>query len=196
MLRNVSLLLMMMVVGAGSVTAWAGQQEFQTANYKEAKSAESYLRFDMASTKMGLVTTSFTGFVKKFSAQGEIKDQQLQSGARVEFQVQDMDTDINGRNEKMWEKCLDYKNHPQMKLVLSKSVPLNGEEMEVPALISLRGQEKPVNLKVKAVREEGKIIFDLRGEISLKAFEIPDPSIFVASVRDKVEIKGHILIQQ
>ncbi|MEK6554900.1 MAG: hypothetical protein AABZ31_06660, partial [Bdellovibrionota bacterium] len=107
---------------------------FKNANYKEAKKAESFLRFDMASTKFGLVTTSFEGFVKNYNLQGQLKGDELLAGASVDFATQDLDTDIDGRNEKMWDYCLDAKNNPSIRITLNNAIPLTGTPVQVPAV--------------------------------------------------------------
>lgn len=171
--------------------AQAVQQEFQSASYDEAAKAANYLRFNMASTKMGLLTTHFTGYVKNFLVRGEFNEKEVRSGAQIEFKVADLDTDVSGRNEKMWNKCLDEKNNPLIRVTLNEAVAFNKESAPIKATLQLRGQEKPISVFVKASLSESGITVDLSSELSIKELGIPDPSILVASVKDKIEIKGH-----
>lgn len=168
--------------------------EINKMSYKEAKSADVFVRFDMASTKFGLITTSFSGFARKFKVSGDIKNDVLQAGAQIEFAVKDLDTDINGRNEKMWSQCLDEKNHPTVRLTLNQAVPLTGELKDIPATLNVRGADKNIVLKVKSVSISDNISFDISGSVSIKELQIPDPSIAIASVRDRIDIVSHLVV--
>lgn len=169
--------------------------EFKNKDFAEAKKSETFLRFEMSSKKLGLFTTSFYGYVKSFKINGEIKENKLASGASVEFAVHELDTDIDARNEKLWKHCLDEENHPNIRLVLDEEVPLSGEEVKVPATIWLRGDRKPIVITVKSSTKDNSIVIDLKTQLSLKALEIPDPSIAIASVKDNIAVHGVIEIK-
>lgn len=68
---NTYVLLCFLLAGAVPLISKAETYNFYSSNYEEAKKAESNIKFDMASTKLGIFTTHFTGFVKKFSLSGE-----------------------------------------------------------------------------------------------------------------------------
>lgn len=172
----------------------AASQEFSYASYKEAKGAPSFLRFDMESTKMGLLTTSFDGAIKRFSLHGDLTPDSLQQGARIEFAVNDIDTDNGSRNDKMWNHCLNGKTHPHLKITLGGALPLNGEKVTIPAVLSLRGYEKPITLSSRGQKTAKGVEFDFSATLSIKDLEIPDPSIVIASVRDTIEVTGHFIV--
>jgi hypothetical protein len=177
-----------------SSTSFANDYEFKNASYKEASKSESFVQFKMSSTKVGIFTTSFDGYVKNFKLQGQVENQQLKAGASIEFLVEDLDTDIDGRNEKMWDLCLDSKKHPKLSLVLTSDVLINDNEVIVPAKLYLRGYEKPVLLTVRGSKENHQIAFQMQGKLSLRELEIPDPSIAVASVKDEILVTSKIVI--
>jgi len=145
----------------------------------------------MASKKVGLFTSHFTGFVKKFSVSGDKNGNSIHN-AVVEFDVKELDTDIDGRNEKMWDLCLDASHHPKVQIKLSQPIEIGAEEKEIPGTINLRGQDYPITLKVKV---DSNMVVDIKGQISIKELKIPDPSIAIASVRDSIDISAHLIIK-
>ena len=103
-----------------------------------------------------------------------------------------MDTDNNSRNEKMHDLCFSSATFPVISVELG-DIPygvstLNGK-------ISLRGKEYPILVNVDVSRIQEKVIVKFKSEVSLKKLNIPDPSIFIASVRDLVELSGSVEIE-
>ncbi len=152
-------------------------------SYDEAKAAAQFLRFDMKSTKAGLLTTSFTGFVKK----AEVTFQESATAYTdivMSFEGADMDTDVSGRNQKMWDKCLDVKNHPKVVVKVAR-IEKGQTPQRVLAVIHILGQDHTFTMNV--VRSDDR---SLGGEavLSLKELKIPDPSIFIASVSDEIRV--------
>lgn len=92
----------------------------------------------------------------------------------------------------MWNLCLDVSNHPKIQIKLSQPIEIGAGEREIPATISLRGEEYPLTLKVKL---DSEMAADITGKISIKELKIPDPSIAIASVRDSIDISAHIIIK-
>ncbi len=169
--------------------------QYRYENFKQAKTAESFLHFEMKSVKAGLFTTKFTGVVKKFSAAGDATDEVIQAGSLVEFEVKYLDTDVDGRNEKMWEHCLDFKNHPKIKVTFSDAIPLDGESHTIRSTLTIRGKTKNASFNVKAKKKNDAFVVDLVGQLSIKDLEIPDPSIVIAYVKDQIQVSGHLQIE-
>lgn len=171
-----------------TVTAFADVQNISlsSANYKEAAAAQQYLRFDMKSTKAGLITTSFTGFVKKANVSFQDEANAF-SNVTVSFNSEDMDTDVDGRNEKMWGKCLDSKKHPQIVVRIAK-IEKNKTPQTIPAVIQLLGHEHTFQIQVSKVDEK---VIEGTAVLGLKELGIPDPSIFIASVKNEVSVSFH-----
>lgn len=165
-------------------------QNFSNEDFYKAKTSVSYLRFDMKSTKLGVMTTDFFGVAKKFNIRFSNKDQFIES-ASVNFKISDLDTDVNDRNKKMYNLCFDYKKFPELTITLMKPVKINSEAI-VPAVMQVRGKKKDIELKVKIVQKENKLIVSGVSQVSLKALEIPDPSIWVAKVEDRFELNFSI----
>ena len=72
-----NILFFTLIIGLQPAISKAESFSFFTANYDEAKKAESSIKFDMASTKVGIFTSHFTGYVKKFSVSGDKKENSI-----------------------------------------------------------------------------------------------------------------------
>jgi hypothetical protein len=171
-------------------SARAEDFNFKVKNYKEASQQGTFLKFEMESTKMGLVTTGFTGYVKEFMLSANVSSDKF-TDAKIKFEIKSMDTDIDGRNEKMWETCFAYDKHPTIIVEVSGDVVHSPVWKEYPATIDVRGKKHNINVKIKSAQVEGIYKIDLESTVSLKALEIPDPSIIIATVRDTILLRGH-----
>ncbi|EQC46564.1 YceI family protein [Bacteriovorax sp. Seq25_V] len=160
-------------------------------SYKDALNGANKIVFDMESTKAGFITTGFSGVVKSFKLNYEI-DQENIKDAKVYFFVANLDTDIDARNEKMLNLCLEAEKYPVIMVELGN---LEIGKSEKDSEIQIRGQKYPlkVNVEVGKIDDVFKVKFN--SKISLKGFNIPDPSIFIASVRDLIEIHGEVEIK-
>lgn len=165
--------------------------KFQSEDFDHAAKAESYLRFDMKSTKMGLLTTSFSGYVKSFDLSYKQEADAFQN-VTIRFQAQSLDTDVGARNTKMWELCFDYKTHPE--IILSFPGPIRMSDNQALGTIRVRGVEKPIQISFRTVRENN-IVQSIEGTamLSLKGLELPDPSILVAKVKDEIQVSFRIV---
>jgi polyisoprenoid-binding protein YceI len=164
---------------------------FAHGNFAEAKSSRNFIKFEMAATKIGILTTPFDGFARKFSINYEMEGNAIKT-ARLTIPIEHLDTDVDGRNEKMKNDCLNYKKFPDITILVADPIPVDGKEHSIPAIINLRGVTKPILLTMKAERKSHKLTAEINGSISLKDLEIPDPSIFIASVRDQVGLKARL----
>ncbi|MBP9674450.1 MAG: YceI family protein [Bacteriovoracaceae bacterium] len=171
---------------------WAEQnKKFEFQDYKQAKEATDYIRFQMKSTKMGLVTSHFTGYAKKFEISYDLLNSNVKEG-KVSLQIKDLDTDVKGRNKKMWDYCLQEGTYNQLQVSFSEI--LLGEEKEVPAKISIRGKSYDILLKIKVTQDEKGLHVSGSSRIGLKELEIPDPSILIARVNNQVDIEFQVTL--
>lgn len=164
---------------------------YSQESYDDAKKAPSFIKFGMASTKVGILTTHFDGYARKFSVNYELEANAVKT-ARITIPIEQMDTDVDGRNETMRNDCFNFKKFPDITVLVADPIPIDGNEHGIPAIINLRGNTRPILLKVKAERKDHKLQADISGSISLKDLDIPDPSIFVAKLRDQVELKARL----
>ena len=191
-MKNKLLILGVIAVGLLSSGVKAESYNYSFTSYEDAKKADSYIRFDMASTKVGLFTSHFTGYVKKFSISGNKKDNSITDGV-VEFEVKELDTDIDGRNEKMWDQCLDMAHNPKIQIKLSEKIEIGAGRKDIAGIINLRGEDHPVTLSVEVSSD---MTTDIKGQISIKALKIPDPSIAIASVKDTIDLGAHFIFKE
>jgi len=169
-------------------------QSYAFKDYDEAYESPIFLKFDMESTKLGLITTDFTGFVKNFSVTGDVQ-KNIAKKITLSFLIKNMDTDSDGRNEKMWEYCLDFKNHPEIILNSKNPITLNEGQQTVPLWINLRGKKFPIDMDIKLKKEANQILATGNAKAFISKLEIPDPSIAIAEVNDLIKISFHFPIK-
>jgi len=164
---------------------------YSFSSFDEAKTSPNFIQFKMASTKVGLFTSHFDGYAKKFSINYELEGGSVKT-ARITLPIEQFDTDDDGRNETMRGDCLNAKKFPDVTILIADPIPLDGKEHPITAIMNLRGYDKPILINVKAVRDGRKIKAEITGQISLKNLEIPDPSILVAKLRDQIDLKAQL----
>lgn len=162
-------------------------EKFEYSSFDDAEKADSFLKLEGKSTKAGLITTTFTGFVKNFNVTAGVSESEFKNVAAT-FQTQSLDTDNSARNTKMWDYCLEATKFPEIKIQLSSPVLRNKKDQTIPGTISIRGQNKPIKLVIAATEDESEYLISGETVISIKASEIPDPSIFIAKVKDEIKI--------
>ncbi len=160
------------------------KKDFHLESYKMATKAETYIKFENKSTKFGLLTTSYDGYAKDFSVSYSYKDQSF-SGVKVTVKGNSIDTDVDARNEKMHDLCLETKTYPDIIVTLSSVVKVQADEQNVPATILVRGKSKPIEIKMTV--KENEVVG--KAKLSFKELEIPDPSIAIAKVKDEINLE-------
>ena len=160
---------------------------FDFADFNAAEKADSFLKFEGISKKAGMFSSTFTGFVKNFSVDASTNNSEF-TAVKVNFKTESLDTDIDARNEKMWDKCLDYKNHKEITIQVVEPIKRKLANQKVNAKILIRGVERPISIIVSTSEDDN--MYQVTGEtfISVKETEIPDPSIFVAKLNDTIKI--------
>lgn len=175
-----------------SLNAHAESISIRNKDYKSAKTNPQYLSFTMASWKIGLFKSTFVSYVKNFDLTYK-RDKNIIKEANLFFDVESMDTDINARNEKMWDFCLDYKSNPQIKILLLDKIDLSkADSQNVEAKLKIRGVDHTIrfNTTVKKLGDTYEAIGE--ADLRLSELKIPDPSIAVGSVEDAFKIKFKI----
>lgn len=160
-------------------------------NYKDAQADSNLIQFEMESTKAGFITTGFTGVVKKATIKYQNNGQNFKDITLV-VDVRGIDTDVEARNEKMYDLCFESSKYPQIVISFNS---LETSSKMVQGIIQIRGESFPVelNYKVEVKNNERVIVFD--SELSLKELKIPDPSIFIAKVSDKIKLSGKLKLE-
>jgi hypothetical protein len=137
---------------------------------------------------MGLFKSTFKNYVLNFKLDYQQSSDFIQDG-QVRFKVQDMNTDVESRNEKMWKYCLNSDIYPEIVVVFKKDISLKTTDtQDIPAVINILGVGHPIHLKLQAKTQDSKIYIQGEAVASLKELGIPDPSIAIASLEDSVKI--------
>ncbi len=173
------------------------EKAFKFKSYEKAKQASSFLKFDMKSTKIGIITTSFDGYVKNFKISGRFEKGLVHHG-QIEFDVKQMDTDSDGRNEKMYNKCLDFTNKKHSKIVvrLVDAFDISKVSQKLRGILRIRGKNKKIMVDFQLKKDKENYILTGNSDLSIKALDIPDPSIIVASVNDKIKVSFKFILQK
>lgn len=180
--------LLLALLFSTSVFAKSYNQTFSNDDFYKAKTGTSFLRFDMKSTKMGMITTDFYGVAKKFAVSFDLRKKTIKN-AVVSFKVADLDTDVNDRNKKMYNLCFEKNKYPHLIVTLNNSIRIGKNKKTIPATMNVRGKNKAINVLIETVKKGKRLIVTGVSQVSLKELEIPDPSIWIAKVDDKVELK-------
>lgn len=170
-----------------SLMAKSYKKTFSYDDFYKAKAAINFMRFDMESTKLGMFTTSFHGVVRKANLSYKFKKNTL-SNATIFFKVADLDTDVNNRNKKMHNFCFSKDKFSDIIITLHSSIKTGAMEKNISATMNVRGKNKEIEVIIDVIKRGKKLIITGISQVSLKELEIPNPSIWVAKVSDKVEI--------
>ncbi|OUS00207.1 hypothetical protein A9Q84_03210 [Halobacteriovorax marinus] len=171
----------------------ATEIKFTSADYDQALENKSTIIFDMESTKAGFITSGFKGVAKSFSVDFKRVGDTFKD-VKITIPVSAMDTDIDARNEKMYEECFDFKNNQNI-IVKFKSAYLLGFNGIQKGSILIRGKWFDIDLKIDSKMVGGVTLINGSSSLSIKDLEIPDPSIWIASVRDLIELTFKIEIK-
>jgi polyisoprenoid-binding protein YceI len=170
-------------------------KDYSFKDYETAKNSAEFLYFESESTKLGLITTDFRGYAKKFKVETQRQGNSINKVKVILF-TKFLDTDNSSRDDKMYESILLVEKYPEITFSSSQTIKLQEGTANVKGLLKIRDIEKEVtlNLNIKNTNQA----FQITGESSLglKEFTIPDPSIAIASVRDRFDLKFRIMIEK
>lgn len=169
----------------------AEQISLDYKNYDEALRGQNTIKFDMESTKAGIITTGFSGVVKKGTLDYLKKDNNY-TDVKLLIPVKEIDTDVSGRNEKMWDLCFSADKFSNIEVTFSRIALADNKAT---GTINVRGESYPVSISYSVENKDGKQKFQFKTTLSIKDLKIPDPSIFIAKVRDEIELSGEFIIE-
>lgn len=175
------------------ISAFALEKIITNQDYNQAKANQEYLKFLGESTKFGLVTTSFDGYVKTFKMTYD-KVNDVLKNSKVVFEVKAIDTDSDSRNEKMWDLCLEATKFPTIYAEILSEIKLLDGQYEVPINLKIKETTLKKNLKI-VVKNESQFV-KIKGTTSIlySEYKIADPSIAIAKVRDRFDLEFEIFI--
>ncbi|WP_372655209.1 YceI family protein [Halobacteriovorax sp.] len=170
-------------------------KNYKFESYDQARNSHDYVMFESESTKLGFITTSYDGYAKDYDVNFK-RDGDVLKDIEVRINTSSFDTDNSSRDEKMYESILEIKKFPHMIFKSNNKVILNEGVVEISGELRIKEVEK--NIKLKLTVEKKGASFYIKGlaAISLKDFNVPDPSIAIASVRDRHELTFGISINE
>jgi hypothetical protein len=196
------ILSLLLALGSHSPEIFAQQEVFlnnevEHASFKIAQQATEKVAFEIKSTKFGMVTTSVEGFVLKYKVKANIDwNKSVATNLRLEMYTQFLNTDSESRDEKMWNHCLDYKNQGEMAVNVEGPVAFTAEAKEYPAKIWIRGKEFPIKVTLNLEKTSEGVKSKGMAILSFKQLEIPDPSIMIASVDDRINVSFQVELKK
>lgn len=172
-----------------------GAKEYQFNNYEIASSSYEFLKFESESTKLGIFTTDFDGYAKKYEVNFKRNKKYIED-ISVVIESSSFDTDNSSRDEKMNEKILHSEKFETITFSSKNKINLEVLEQEITGNLVVRGVGQNIILKVVIEHSNESISIKGRTTISLKKFKIPDPSIAIASVRDEFDLSFRVKISE
>lgn len=176
----------------GSVNA--KELSINSSSFSAAKNSNLYLRFEGESTKLGLVTTKFEGYAKEFKIKYDLIDDNLKT-FDVEVLTSKMDTDLIARNEKMIESILGNLHFPKIHAKLTSSVLLKEGTQTINMLIKIKDKSLIKAVVINVALKEKKYLISGQSILGLKEFNLPDPSIIIAKVKDDIKLDFYLVLE-
>ncbi|PIP91726.1 MAG: hypothetical protein COW01_16360 [Bdellovibrionales bacterium CG12_big_fil_rev_8_21_14_0_65_38_15] len=177
-----------------SSSAFGFEQNITCPSFDECsfENNANAISFESESTKLGILTTSFGGRALSFKIQGKVNQVETKE-VIVTIPVGGLSTDLSGRDDKMWNEILNKEKFPEIKLFFPT---IEHEFSGIKTVkISILGQDHDLSVELTSTFNDGKVLVTGNGSFSLKELKIPDPSIAIASVRDRFDFKFKALIQ-
>lgn len=165
-------------------TIW--EQRFQFENFEAAKDSTHSIRFEVFSTKVGLFTTRVPGYVLQANAAAKRAGTAL-TEMKIVMQANSFNTDSEARDEKLHQLCLETKTYPLIEVNLPGPAQI-GSEGTYAATMMIRGKTKPIQVKMKLSEHDGVVYASGEALLGVKELEIPDPSIAIATLENKINI--------
>ena len=170
--------------------------KYKYSSFKEAEKEKNYLKFVGSSTKFKLFTTSFEGYAKEFSFSFD-KNEMTLTNVEISIVANQIDTDNDTRNDKMYQKCLVVEKYPRITAKIPKAFILkDGEVAETDVILTIK--DKDLSRKLKYTTKENQGIFEIHFNTDFSFLEagIEDPSIAIAKVSELFLIEGTIQLKK
>ena len=171
----------------------AAELKYKYQDYDTAKKAESFVKFELTSTKVGLVTTSFDGYILSSALNFKRNGNEV---LLTEFvaDANSFDTDSGMRDSKLHDSILETGKYPEMRLKFPSTFLLDNFPEKVDGDLLIRGKRKTISVSVKLSESGGNYVVEGTALTGIKELELPDPSIFIAKVNDPIKISFRFVI--
>ncbi len=117
----------------------------------------------------------------------------------IEIDAAAMETGNTRRDRKMHEEVMGTGTWPLIRFASTRPAVVTLRDaqrtvLECAGTLEIRGRSREVTLAITVVPAEGGWRATGDHEVSLEAFGIPDPSIFLNRVRDAVQVRWDLLL--
>lgn len=167
--------------------------KIHSESYKQAKNHSSYIKFESISTKLGLFSSTFDGYAKDILIRYNSSNNEI-SKLEVEIPVKSLDTDVNSRNEKMYDDILNAKIYPIILVATDEIISLENGEKTINMIFTIKGNKITKPVKVIISKNNDEILIKGSANLGIKEMQLPDPSISIAKVRDNFDLSFTISI--
>jgi len=167
----------------GSVQAFAEDIHLNFKNYDEAKKSAAYIKFKSESTKLGLLTTSFDGFIKNIKMHYILEGQVVKNVEAV-LAGNSLDTDVNARDQKLYNEILEVSKYPNINVFIVGPVQLKEGEQLAEMIFQIKDKKISKNVIFSLTKNDKHFLVKGHTVLGLKEMGLPDPSIAIAKVRD------------
>lgn len=162
------------------------QSTIKRDSFAAAKNNSEYIRFEVFSTKVGIFTTRVPGYVLAGEASAELDRDQV-SAMKLRIKAASLDTDGEDRDEKLHHFCLEATKYPEIIVNIDGPLAL-GKDALMPAAMEIRGKKKTIKVQLQVEKVGEELLASGEAKLSVSGLEIPDPSIAVAKLEDKINI--------
>lgn len=185
-----NLILVIFIFLSQSVFAEMIQNEINFKNFEDAEKA-AHLTWIVESTKVGLFSSDVYGYVLTYKYSAEFdKENKILRDMTLKFPINAMNSDSESRDEKLHNKCLGSSEYKEIVVTIKGPIFLKDKrERDYQGSVLIRGQEKPFKISFTPSLDEKSLTLKAESQWSLKAMEIPDPSIAVAKLSDEIRLK-------
>lgn len=170
----------------GGVNSFAEDLHLNYKTYGEAKKSASYIKFQSESTKLGLLTTSFDGFVKNIKLHYVIDGNVIKNLDAV-LAGDSLDTDVNARNDKLYKEILDVEKFPSILVSVAGPVQLKEGDQSVEMIFQIKDKKITKRVAFSLTKNDKHFLVKGHTALGLKEMGLPDPSIAIAKVRDEFD---------
>lgn len=170
----------------GLSSAFGDEMNLAYKNYEEAKKGSSYIKFKSESTKLGLITTSFDGYVREVKVTYTTESNSLKT-IEASLAANSIDTDLNARNEKLYKEILETDKFPAIMVSIPGPVQLTEGEQSATMIFTVKDKKISKNVKFTVAKKDLRYLITGHTTLGLKEMGLPDPSIAIAKVRDNFD---------
>ena len=159
------------------------------SNFEEASKA-AHLTWIVESTKVGLFSSDVYGYVLNYSYKAELdEDNKILRNMTLSFPINAMNSDSESRDGKLHTLCMGMPQYKEIVVTIPGPIFLKDhKKRSYTGTVNIRGKNKEFRINFQPKLDEKGFSLVGESEWSLKAIEIPDPSIAVAKLSDEIRL--------